>query len=250
MREVVHSFSKGLDEVKSAVAAAAREERRFCMAYGFSIEAWGDRALFTRPELSVERVTYDVITPSAARGLIESVYWHPGMRYVIDRIHVINPIEFSSVRRNEVKVKASAAAMRAAVQGTKSLPYISSQENIVQRASLILTDVRYVIDAHFVMTDKSKPEDNLGKFCDILRRRLRKGQCYSQPYFGCREFPANVRLLEGGVPSGAYDDLPERDFGIMLYDMDYSNSEDISPMFYRAVMRNGTIDVEGSEVYR
>ena len=220
------------------------------MAFGFSIEAWGDRALFTRPELSVERVTYDVITPSAARGLIESVYWHPGMRYVIDRIHVINPIEFSSVRRNEVKVKASAAAIRASVQGAKDLPCISTQENIVQRASLILTDVRYVIDAHFVMTDKANQGDNPGKFCDILKRRLRKGQCYSQPYFGCREFAANVRLLEGESSSGAYDDVSERDFGIMLYDMDYSNPDEITPKFYRAIMRNGIIDVAGSEVYQ
>lgn len=220
------------------------------MAFGFSIEAWGERALFTRPELSVERVTYDVITPSAARGLIESVYWHPGMRYVIDRIHVINPIAFSNVRRNEVKRKASASEMKAAAQGARELPHISTQEDIVQRASLILVDVRYVIDAHFVMTDSAKQEDNPGKFCDILKRRLRKGQCYSQPYFGCREFAANVRLLEGEFPTSAYDGLVERDFGIMLYDMDYSDQGDIVPMFYRAVMRNGVIDVAGSEVYR
>lgn len=220
------------------------------VSFGFSIEAWGERALFTRPELSVERVTYDVITPSAARGLIESVYWHPGMRYVIDRIHVINPIEFSSVRRNEVKAKAALSSMRSAIEGSKGLPYISSQENIVQRASLILTGVHYVIDAHFAMTDQAKAEDNPGKFCDILKRRLRKGQCYSQPYFGCREFPANVRLLEGEMPESAYSAVGERDFGIMLFDMDYSNHQDITPMFYRAVMKNGVIDVAGSEVYR
>ncbi len=244
------SSSESINEPRGVAVTAARKERRFCMAFGFRIEAWGDRALFTRPELSVERVTYDVITPSAARGLIESVYWHPGMRYVIDRIHVINPIKFSSVRRNEVTKKASVADMKAAVLGSKDLPYISSQENIAQRASLILTDVRYVIDAHFVMTDLAKPADNPGKFCEILKRRLRKGQCYSQPYFGCREFAANVSLMEKGHAAGAYDDVPERDFGIMLYDMDYSNPEDITPMFYRAVMRNGVIDVAGSEVYR
>ena len=220
------------------------------MAFGFSIEAWGDRALFTRPELKVERVTYDVITPSAARGLIESVYWHPGLRYVIDRIHVINPIEFSSVRRNEVAKKASANAMREAVCSSKPLPCISTQEDIVQRASVILTNVRYVIDAHFVMTDQAKEGDNPGKFCDILTRRLRKGQCYSQPYFGCREFPACVKLVDGQLPKGAYDNVAERDFGLMLYDMDYSNREDIAPMFYRAMMRNGIIDVAGSEVFR
>lgn len=220
------------------------------MAFGFSIEAWGDRALFTRPELSVERVTYDVITPSAARGLIESVYWHPGMRYVIDRIHVINPIRFSSVRRNEVKKKASVSTVRGYVQGTKPMPHISTQKERTQRASLILTDVRYVIDAHFVMTDMASEGDNPGKFCDILKRRLRRGQCYSQPYFGCREFAANVRLLEGEPPAGAYDAIAERDLGIMLYDMDYSDPSEIAPMFFRAVMRNGIVDVSGSEVYR
>lgn len=220
------------------------------MSFGFSIEAWGQRALFTRPELSVERVSYDVITPSAARGLIESVYWHPGLRYVIDRIHVINPIEFSGVRRNEVSVKASAKAMRAAVENGKIPPFINTQETIAQRASLILTDVRYVIDAHFVMTDRAKAEDNPGKFCDILKRRLRKGQCYSHPYFGCREFAANVRLFEGELPMSAYAGVEERDFGIMLYDMDYSDPDDIVPLFYRAVMRKGVIDVAGCEVYR
>lgn len=102
----------------------------------------------------------------------------------------------------------------------------------------------------FFMTDQAKPGDNPGKFCDILKRRLRKGQCYSQPYFGCREFAANVRLLEDGIPIGVYADLPERDFGIMLYDMDYASPNDITPMFYRAVMHNGVIDVSKSEVYR
>ena len=123
------------------------------MSFGFSIEAWGERALFTRPELSVERVTYDVITPSAARGLIESVYWHPGMRYVIDRIHVINPIEFSSVRRNEVKAKANSRSMRRAVQGLEGLPHLYTGQEREQRSSVCLTNVRYVIEAHFVMTD-------------------------------------------------------------------------------------------------
>ncbi len=220
------------------------------MAYGFSVEAWGDRALFTRPEMKVERVTYDVITPSAARGLLESVYWHPGLAYEIDRIHVINPIRFSSVRRNEVKKKASASIVRGYAQGTKGAPYISTQKERSQRASLILTNVRYVIDAHFVMTEKASQGDNPGKFCDILKRRLRRGQCYSQPYFGCREFAANVRLLDGEPPASAYDDVAERDLGMMLYDMDYSDPSEITPMFFRAVMRNGIVDVSGSEVYR
>ena len=119
------------------------------MAYGIQVEVWGERALFTRPELSVERVSYDVITPSAARGLIESIYWHPGLRYIIDRIHVLNPIRFTNVRRNEVKSKALASTMRTAITSGGELPFINTKDDIQQRASLILTDVRYVIEAHF-----------------------------------------------------------------------------------------------------
>ncbi len=221
------------------------------MAYGFKIEVSGDRALFTRPELSVERMSYDVMTPSAARGLIESVYWHPGLRYVVDRIHVLNPIRFTSVRRNEVKSKALASSLRSAASGRGPLPYINTKNDIVQRASVILTDVRYVIEAHFEMTDQATASDNPGKFCDILRRRLLKGQCYSQPYLGVREFPCAFKAYDGpDDPVGYYSGSGERDLGLMLYDMDYSNPQDITPMFFRAVMRDGVIDVAGSEVYR
>lgn len=221
------------------------------MAFGVRVEAWGERALFTRPELSVERVSYDVMTPSAARGMLEAVYWHPGMRYIIDRICVLNPIAFSSVRRNEVKSKALASTLKSAAEGKRDLPHIYTGEDIVQRASLILTDVRYVIEAHFVMTDQASESDSPGKFCDILRRRLAKGQCYSQPYFGCREFPAHVAPYEGQwPPHGAYADEDARDLGLMLYDMDYSDPQDIVPTFFRPIMRHGVIDVAGSEVYR
>lgn len=221
------------------------------MAYGFTVEVWGDRALFTRPELSVERMSYDCITPSAARGLIESIYWHPGMRVVIDRIHVLNPISFTNIRRNEVKSKASASALRASISKGGPLPRINAKADIQQRASLVLTDVRYVIEAHFEMTDEASPQDNPGKFKDIIRRRLEKGQCYSAPYFGCREFPAHFRAYEGPMPpEGFYSNEDSRDLGLMLYDMDYSDPADITPMFFRAVMRKGAIDVSGSEVFR
>lgn len=221
------------------------------MAYGTIIEAWGERALFTRPELSAERMSYDVITPSAARGLVESVFWHPGMRYVIDRIHVLNPIEFTTVRRNEVKSKALASSVRSYLGGTAEVPYIDRASDIQQRASIILTDVRYLIEFHFEMTEQAHEGDTPAKFQSMLRRRLSKGQCYSQPYFGTREFSANVALFEGSeMPTGAYADVEERDLGLMLYDMDYRDPEDIVPMFYRAVMRRGVIDAAGSEVYR
>lgn len=228
------------------------------MAFGFKLEVWGDFALFTRPEMSVERVTYDVITPSAARGLVESIYWHPGMRIVIDKIHVLNPIAFTSVRRNEVSDKASASSMKTALasslkSGKVDLPYIDRSSNIMQRASLILTDVRYVIEFHFEMTEKAAPSDNPAKFFEIMRRRISRGQCYSQPYFGCREFPANFRAWPDDTPiRGYYSDFEPgvRDLGFMLYDMDYSNPKDIVPMFFRASMVDGVIDVAGSEVYR
>ena len=220
------------------------------MAYGIQIEVWGERALFTRPELSVERVSYDVITPSAARGLIESIYWHPGMRYTIDRIHVLNPIRFTNVRRNEVKSKALASSIRSVMTHGGELPYINTKEDIQQRASLFLTDVRYVIEAHFELTDRAKPEDNPGKFKDIIRRRLDRGQCYSTPYFGTREFAAHFKACDGDAPQGCYADSGERDLGLMLYDMDYVDPQNIMPMFFRAVMRNGVIDVAGSEVFR
>lgn len=221
------------------------------MAYGTAVEVWGDRALFTRPELSVERVSYDVMTPSAARGLLESIYWHPGLRYVIDRIHVLKPIRFTTIRRNEVKSKALASTMRTAVSHGGPLPYLNTKEDIQQRASLILMDVRYVIEAHFDLTDRATFDDNPGKFKDIISRRLRKGQCYSMPYFGAREFAANFKAYDGQLPpAGCYSEEGERDFGLMLYDMDYTDPQNITPMFFRAVMRGGVVDVAGSEVFR
>lgn len=220
------------------------------MGYGIMVEAWGSRALFSRPELSVERVSYDAITPSAARGLIESVYWHPGLRYFIDRIHVLNPIRFTNVRRNEVKSKALASSLRSVMTHGGGLPFINTKEDIQQRASLVLTDVHYVIEAHFELTDRAKPEDNPGKFKDILRRRLERGQCYSAPYFGTREFAAHFKAWDGGIPHGHYEGSGERDLGLMLYDMDYTDPQNITPMFFRAIMRDGVIDVAGSEVFR
>lgn len=221
------------------------------MAYGFKVEAWGDYALFTRPELSVERVSYDVMTPSVARGILESIFWHPGMRYTIDRIHVLNEIRFENIRRNEVKSKALASSMRKAIGGKGGLPYIDRSADIQQRSSMVLGDVRYVIEAHFDMTEKTAPSDSPGKFCDIFRRRCERGQCYSQPYLGTREFSAHFRPWTSlSDPVGFYSTDGERDLGLMLYDMDYSNLEDILPTFFRARMVNGVISISQSEVFR
>lgn len=217
------------------------------MSQGIQVEVWGDYAMFTRPELKVERVSYDVMTPSASRGLIEAIYWHPGLRWHIDRIHVLNPINFTNIRRNEVEDKILASNVRTVMTGGDKPLAIYTGESIQQRASMVLTDVRYVIDAHFTLTDKAAPSDNEGKFIDIARRRLARGQCYHQPCFGCREFPANFRAWTGGsVPA-----IPEtRSLGLMLYDMDYSNPRDIQPMFFMAELVDGVLEVAGKGVLR
>ena len=217
------------------------------MSYGLQVEVQGDYALFSRPELKVERVSYDVITPSAARGLIEAIYWHPGFNVLIDRIHVMNPIRFTNIRRNEVKSKAAASAVQSMMTGTGPAPMICTSADIQQRASMLLRDVHYVIDAHFELTDKATPSDNEGKFKDIFRRRLEKGQCFHQPCFGCREFPAKFRAWQGGpVPTNG----ETRDLGIMLFDMDYSNPRSIQPTFFHAELKNGVMEVAGKEVLR
>ena len=219
------------------------------MSLGVRVKVWGDYALFSRPEMKVERCSYDIITPSAARGILEAIYWHPGMSWKIDSIHVLKPIQFTSIRRNEVKSKISANNVLSVYNGAKKELFISSKEEIVQRASLLLKDVEYVISAHFDLTDKANDSDNPGKFKDIIMRRLRRGECYHTPYFGCREFPANFCLCEEEV-HGAYEVVDDKDLGFMLYDMDYSNPEDIQPMFFRAVMRRGVVDLKDCEVIR
>ena len=206
------------------------------------LEVWGDYALFTRPEMKVERVSYDVITPSAARGLIEAIYWHPGMRWYIDRIWVCAPIRFTNIRRNEVKSTISARTVATVMGQGKGELYLCTSQDIQQRAALLLKGVRYVIEAHFDMTNKAALGDNPGKFQDIFKRRVQKGQFYHQPCFGCREFPAQFRLFEG-IPPCPEELKGERDLGWMLYDMDYSDPENISPRFFRGILRDGMLRV-------
>jgi len=230
------------------------------LSYGLQIEVWGDYALFSRPELKTERMSYEVITPSAARGLIESIYWHPGLRVVIDRIYVLrkfgekltdenkteSPIKFMNIRRNEVKSKVQAAKVKSMMEGGPA-PMISTGDDIQQRASTLLRDVHYVLEAHFELTDKAAPDDNEGKFKDIFQRRLESGKAYSQPYFGCREFPAHFKTWPGGeIPAVDYS----KDLGLELYDMDYSNPRDIQPMFFHAQLKNGVVQVAGEKVLK
>ena len=216
------------------------------------VEVWGDYALFSRPELKVERYSYDVITPSAARGLLDSIYWHPGLRWRVDRIYVLSPIAFTGVRRNEVKSKINCRNLSAAMSGSGEELCLVTSDDIQQRAATVLRDVHYVIEAHFEMTEKAAPTDSEGKFCDIMRRRLEKGQCFQQPCFGCREFPAHFRKWEGGEIETAYPD-ENRDLGLMLFDLDYSDPENLRPMFFRAQLEKGVLNVpspDSREVFR
>ena len=144
------------------------------------LEVWGPYALFSRPEMHVERVSYDVPTPSAARGLVEAIYYHPGLQWHIRRIYVLNPIRFTNIRRNEVKGKILGSDVRSAMQGGE-IPFLATSQQIAQRAAMVLQDVHYVIEAEFTMTDRAAPGDNPGKFQDIVTRRMAKGQCYHTP---------------------------------------------------------------------
>ncbi len=207
-----------------------------------SLEVWGDYACFTRPEMKTERVSYDVMTPSAARGLLESVYWHPGMRWVIDHIRVCTPIRFTNLRRNEVRSTASARTARTVMERGNGELYIVASQDIQQRSAMLLRDVRYVIDAHFDITDQAVASDNTGKFQDIIKRRIKRGQFYSQPYFGCREFPAQFKACEV-LPPCPEELSGVRDLGYMLWDLDYSDPENITPLFFRAVLREGVLEV-------
>lgn len=216
------------------------------------VEVWGEYAAFNRVEFKTERVSYDVMTPSAARGLLEAIYWHPGMRWIIDRIHVCRPIQFTNIRRNEVKDTIGARKVKKVMDGGTDELYLATPNSIQQRAAMVLRDVRYVIEAHFEMTEKAAPGDNPGKFQDIMKRRLARGQFYHQPCFGVREFPANFAPCQQ-IPACPEALEGEKDLGWMLLDMDYSDPADIRPMFFRAVLKNGVMEVpypDGTEVVR
>ncbi|EJG08368.1 CRISPR-associated protein Cas5 family [Methanofollis liminatans DSM 4140] len=214
------------------------------IGFGIKLKVWGDYACFTRPEMKVERVSYDVITPSAARGILEAIYWKPAISWKIDKIHVLNPIRFDNIRRNERPGKISAANVKKAFKGEDVALYQDSTEDTVQRASLVLRDVCYVIEAHFEMTDRAGPDDTVEKHYNIALRRMRKGQCFHHPYFGCREFPTQFEFIEGEVPVSCYrgEKGGERDLGFMLYDIDFS--DETKAIFFRASMVDGVIDVQ------
>lgn len=209
------------------------------MAFGVKLRVWGDYACFTRPEMKVERVSYDVMTPSAARGILEAIHWKPAIRWVVDCIHVLRPIKFDNVRRNEVSSKIPKPNPTSVMREGKRLCFVVDEgDNRQQRASTLLRDVEYVVEAHFEMTDKAGPGDNEGKHLDIFNRRAKRGQFFHQPCLGCREFPASFELMEGEIPSSHYAG-ETRELGYMLLDIDFTDG--MKPLFFRATMTDGVI---------
>lgn len=220
----------------------------------FCLEVWGENACFTRPEMKVERVSYDVITPSSARSIFEAIFWKPAIRWQVTRIEVLNPIQWQSVRRNEIGSTMSHRSDGLFIEDKRQ-----------QKAGLLLKDVRYRIYAklifiplrdrkttqvctptpdHLATKDEKedlRKEENPGKYNAMFERRARKGQCFNQPYLGCREFSANFELVE--KPSEVTAINETRDLGFMLYDMDFTKRTDPQPMFYRAKLENGVINV-------
>lgn len=213
------------------------------MGYGIKFRVWGDYACFTRPEMKVERVSYDVITPSAARGILESVYWKPAIHWFIDKIIVIKSIKFENIRRNEVtdKMSVSTSTIKKAIEGNETSIYLDATSKRAQRASMLLKDVEYIIEAHFELTDKAGETDTVEKHYSIVSRRFRNGQCYSRPYLGCREFSAHFEIVEDDKLIQSEYSGSERDLGWMLWDINFEGNR--TPIFYRPKMVNGEIEV-------
>lgn len=200
----------------------------------FRVRARGPIACFTRPEMKVERVSYEVMTPSAARGLLEAIFWKPAVKWQVHRITVMAPIRWMSFRRNEVNSKASGQALMA-------------DDDRAQRNTVALRDVDYGIEASMQLTDRKGPDENARKFEEMFARRLERGQSFHQPYLGCREFAADVVGWDGsGSP---IDPGTERPLGLMFYDFDYL-AKPIVPMFFHARLRSGVLNVPPETMVR
>lgn len=234
------------------------------------LEVWGEYACFTRPEMKVERVSYEVITPSAARAIFEAILWKPAIKWNITRVEVLNPIKWVSVRRNEVGKRVTSPTASMLKGGTAEPSGLYIEDERQQRAGLFLKDVRYRLYAYFDFippaqrkankaitpeywadnaeeTDFSRQDENASKYAAMFGRRARKGQCFHRPYFGCREFAAAFRLVED------QENKPEplnesRELGWMLYDMNFENPENVRPLFFKGRMENGVIDTDHRNV--
>ena len=221
------------------------------------LHVWGRNACFTRPEMKVERVSYDVMTPSAARGILEAICWKPEVRWVVERLHVLKPIAFTSIRRNEVGKKipvGGSGGVSAAMRGDRGTLGLYIEDERQQRAATILRDVGYVVEARFEVLD---PSETVEKYYNIFKRRAEKGQCFHRPYLGCREFPAHFAWVNGSFPPSQLPaEQRDRDLGFMLLDMAFVPDEAgpiidahtgrklrAEPRFFRAEMRGGVIEV-------
>lgn len=218
------------------------------MSYGIKLHVWGDFACFTRPEMKAERVSYDVITPSAARGILEAIYWKPQIRWIIDKIHILKPIRFTNIRRNEVGKKMPTPSAAVMSGQHPANPGILIEDERQQRASLVLRDVAYLIEASIELLDTSEP---IGKHLDMFNRRARKGQYFHHPYLGTREFPASFALIENDadIPPAPNELTGTNDLGFMLHDLEFDQDpatkkvKSTAPRFFRAEMRDGIINV-------
>lgn len=229
------------------------------MSYGIALHVWGDYACFTRPELKSERMSYEVMTPSAARGILSAIYWKPQFEWIIDRIRVLNPIRFTQIRRNELSNKMVVPSV-AVMSGKKTAVLgCSIEENRQQRSATVLRDVRYIIEAHVNILEEEKGVCSVGKHLEIFKRRAAAGQCFHQPYFGTREFPVMFELVfdDSKLPDTLPEEQRSRKLGLMLYDLVYKpdakNGKIIcahtgrkltaTPHFFSAELRDGVLNV-------
>lgn len=221
--------------------------------YEIRMHFWGKRALFTRPEFKAERMTYEVMTPSAARSMLEAIYWHPGLEYVVDRIYVLNPVKMFSIKKNEIDTKGSIRSFERMMKGGPA-PEIITRQHIQQRSSTILVDVDYVVEFHPTLLEGQwendqglSREEQMGKFVNILLRRAEKGQCFAQPYFGARDYSANFELWDDETPIRPWNET--RNLGVMLHSMDYDDPANIHPRFFMAELEHGVMQISGKKVY-
>lgn len=218
------------------------------------IEVWGPFACFTRPELKTERVSYEVMTPSAARNILQKIYWHPGVNYKITAIEVIKPIEFMQMKRNELKSKIIPANVLKTIKNQNPL-YLDSENDIMQRSSLILKNVHYVIHAQIYITpEKLESADDYKeldlkyrKTTALLHKNAKKGRCIQQPFFGIKEYPCNFRWIDKDEKT--YPTPLTKDLGTMLYDMNYKNPQKITPIFFHATIKNGIMDLRNVRLW-
>lgn len=213
------------------------------MPTSFCLEVSGDYACFTRPEMKVERVSYDVITPSAARAIFDAIFWKPAVRWQITRIEVLKPIRWISIRRNEVAKKLSTPSAKQMKGEVKTPLGLDIEEHRQQRAGLFLRDVQYRLHADLILLDDKASNSDYGKYAAMFERRAKKGQCFNQPYLGTREFSCDFRLVTDHNENNAACINVEKPLGWMLYDLDYSDRKNPMPRFFDAKLQQGVVHV-------